>query len=133
MCAACDHIDRRREHDDPKNLPSTCVSCLGTSKKPNFIPRDPWKPPTQRPETEEVVQDIKTDAAPTSALATQVGGDHYKRFAIQPVEFVHQNGLSFIVGSIIKYICRYKFKAGKQDLEKARHFLDMLIEQEYPQ
>ena len=65
-----------------------------------------------------------------SALETQVGGKHYKQFKIQPVEFIHINRLGYIVGNIIKYVCRYRFKNGVEDLRKARHYIDMLIEQE---
>ena len=69
----------------------------------------------------------------TSALDVQTGGDHYKDMKIQPVEFIHANGLPFIEGAIIKYVCRHKAKNGRQDLEKARHFIDMLLELEYPE
>lgn len=62
----------------------------------------------------------------------QVGGSHYKDMAIQPIEFSMKNGLNACQHSIIKYVCRYKNKNGKQDLLKARHFIDMLIEMEYP-
>jgi hypothetical protein len=65
-----------------------------------------------------------------SALATQVAGNHYKKFSIQPVEYIHSNGIPFIEGSIIKYVTRWKDKNGIQDLEKARHFIDLLIELE---
>ena len=65
-----------------------------------------------------------------SALNRQVGGEHYKNFVIQPVEFIHKNNLGFIVGNIIKYICRYKDKNGIEDLKKAKHYIDMLIELE---
>ncbi len=65
-----------------------------------------------------------------SALDKQEGGNHYKDMAIQPVEFIHKNGLGFIVGNIIKYVCRYQNKTGAGDLKKARHYLDMLIEME---
>lgn len=65
-----------------------------------------------------------------NALEQQVGGSHYKGFAIQPVEFIHKNNLSFIVGNIIKYICRYKDKNGIEDLKKAKHYLEVLIELE---
>ena len=71
------------------------------------------------------------DNASDSSIGTQVGGDHYKRLKIQPVEFIHANGIGFLEGSAIKYICRHREKGGKQDLEKARHFLGMLIELEY--
>ena len=65
------------------------------------------------------------------ALETQVAGDHYKNMPIQPVEFIHANGLDFCQGSIIKYVCRHSAKNGKDDLLKARHFIDLLIELEY--
>ena len=65
-----------------------------------------------------------------SAFDSQVGGNHYKSFKIQPVEFIHINGLGYIAGNIIKYVCRYKVKNGIEDLRKARHYIDMLIESE---
>jgi len=64
------------------------------------------------------------------AFDSQVGGNHYKSFKIQPVEFIHINGLGYIAGNIIKYVCRYKVKNGIEDLRKARHYIDMLIESE---
>lgn len=67
-----------------------------------------------------------------SATQTQVGGSHYKDMKIQPVDYIHANGLGFIEGSVIKYVSRHKSKGGKQDLEKAKHFLELLIEREYP-
>lgn len=63
-----------------------------------------------------------------SALDTQVGGSHYKNMTIQPVEFIEKNNLGFCVGNIIKYVCRYKDKNGIEDLKKARHYIDLLIE-----
>jgi hypothetical protein len=65
-----------------------------------------------------------------SAFDSQIGGNHYKSFKIQPVEFIHINGLGYIAGNIIKYVCRYKVKNGIEDLRKARHYIDMLIESE---
>lgn len=65
-----------------------------------------------------------------SALDTQVDGDHYKTLAIQPVEYIHANGLPFIEGSVVKYVSRWRSKGGIKDLEKARHFIDMLIDLE---
>lgn len=67
-----------------------------------------------------------------SALETQVGGGHYKDMKIQPVEFIHANKIPYIEGCVIKYVCRHRSKNGKQDIEKAIHFLQLLIEQEYP-
>lgn len=66
-----------------------------------------------------------------SSLDSQVGGEHYKCYAIQPIEFIQKNNLSFIEGCIVKYICRYKHKGGKKDLEKIKHYIDLLIEMEY--
>ena len=65
------------------------------------------------------------------ALDTQIGGNHYKRYAIQPVEFIYRNNFDFLTGNCIKYLCRHKDKNGKEDLLKARHYIDMLIELEY--
>ena len=52
--------------------------------------------------------------------------DHYDH-AIQPVEFIMKNGLGFCEGNIIKYITRWKMKNGREDLLKARHYIDILI------
>ena len=61
---------------------------------------------------------------------TQVGGSHYKDMKIQPIDFIVGNNLGYIEGNIIKYISRYKAKNGIQDLEKAKHYLEILIENE---
>jgi len=63
--------------------------------------------------------------------AQQIGGNHYKDMAIQPSEFIHRNELNWCEGSAIKYICRHHLKGGRQDLEKAIHYLNLLIEWEY--
>lgn len=65
-----------------------------------------------------------------SALDVQVSGDHYKKKAIQPVEYIHANGLGFCEGNVVKYVTRWKDKGGIGDLEKARHYLDILIQLE---
>lgn len=62
------------------------------------------------------------------SLDTQIGGNHYKNFKIQPIVFIQQNGIGFIEGNVIKYVCRYKNKNGVEDLLKARHYLDILID-----
>ena len=66
----------------------------------------------------------------TKALDKQVDGNHYKNFAIQPVEFSEKNKLTFIEGNIVKYICRWRHKNGIRDLEKIKHYVDLLIELE---
>lgn len=65
-----------------------------------------------------------------TALEVQVGGAHYKDMPIQPVEFIHRNGIGFCEGCAIKYLARWRSKGGLQDLQKARHFIDLLIEME---
>ncbi len=63
-----------------------------------------------------------------SALDVQVGGSHYKDMRIQPVEFIHANGLGFLEGNVIKYVSRWRNKNGIADLEKAKHYIELLIE-----
>jgi hypothetical protein len=65
-----------------------------------------------------------------NALDTQIGGSHYMDKEIQPVVYIHVNGLGFCEGNVIKYVTRYKEKNGIADLEKARHYLDILIQLE---
>ena len=65
-----------------------------------------------------------------SKLREQVGGDHYSKLAIQPVEYINKNNLTYLQGNVIKYITRYKDKNGLQDLQKAKHYVEMLIELE---
>ena len=62
---------------------------------------------------------------------TQVGGSHYKDMKIQPSEFINKNKLQFAEGNAIKYICRHGSKGQQQDLEKAKHYIDMIIERDY--
>lgn len=64
----------------------------------------------------------------TNPLDMQVGGSHYKDMKIQPVEFIMANNLGFCEGNIIKYTCRYSKKGGKQDLEKVKHYVDLLLQ-----
>jgi len=64
----------------------------------------------------------------TDAKDIQIGGDHYKDMAIQPVEFILANHLGYCEGNVVKYVCRWQQKNGKQDLEKARHYIDLLLD-----
>lgn len=66
----------------------------------------------------------------TSALKTQVGGDHYRDLAIQPIEFIVANDIPYREANVIKYVTRWRSKNGVEDLRKARHYLDMLIEEQ---
>jgi hypothetical protein len=65
-----------------------------------------------------------------SALDKQIGGSHYKDMAIQPIEYIHKNGLGFCEGNIVKYITRWKTKNGIEDLKKVIHYAELLIQME---
>lgn len=93
------------------------------------------------PELDKELDDIKLEKVyweglekkyPKEAdpLESQIGGDHYKKFKIQPATYAHQNQLGFLEGSIIKYITRWKLKNGLVDLYKAKHILEILISEE---
>ena len=62
------------------------------------------------------------------ASETQVGGQHYQQFIIQPVEFCYKNNIPYLEATAIKYLCRWREKNGIEDLEKAKHYIDLLIE-----
>ncbi len=64
------------------------------------------------------------------ALDRQEGGDHYKKLAIQPIEYCHRNNLGTCESFVVKYVTRWRDKGGIEDLKKARHTLDLLIEME---
>ena len=66
-----------------------------------------------------------------SVWKKQVGGNHYRKYKIQPSEFVVENKLLYPEGTVIKYILRHQDKGGKQDLLKAIHFIEMIIERDY--
>ena len=61
----------------------------------------------------------------------QIGGSHYKNMIMQPSEFINKNRLPFAEGSAIKYICRHAAKGKEQDIEKAIHYLEMILERDY--
>jgi Protein of unknwon function (DUF3310) len=63
-----------------------------------------------------------------SALDEQVGGDHYRKMKVQPIEFILANNIPYTEGCIIKYICRWRDKGGIKDLQKIKHYCDLLIE-----
>ena len=66
-----------------------------------------------------------------SVYKKQIGGGHYLKMKIQPSEFINKNNLPFAEGNAIKYICRHQDKGEVQDLEKAKHYIDMIIERDY--
>lgn len=77
------------------------------------------------------VLDAQEAAAPTSALDVQEGGSHYKSLAIQPVEYIQRNNLDYFQGNVIKYITRHKSKNGAEDVRKALHYCQLVLELQY--
>jgi hypothetical protein len=73
----------------------------------------------------------RVDPIPLSPLERQEGGSHYKHFAIQPVEFITKNNLPFLEGCVIKRVCRHEYKNGAEDIRKAIHELELILELEY--
>ena len=65
------------------------------------------------------------------AFFRQVGGSHYKKYKIQPSRFINDNKILFAEGNAIKYICRHSLKGKKEDVLKAIHYLEMIIERDY--
>lgn len=78
----------------------------------------------------EMSTDEETFMVP-SALQTQHGGTHYKGLKIQPIEYIHTNGLDFFQGNIVKYATRHKDKNGAEDLRKVIHYAQLAIELQY--
>ena len=72
-----------------------------------------------------------TSEASTSALDEQVGGDHYRKMEIQPIEYIEKNHLGFIEGNIVKYATRHRDKNGAEDVKKIIHYARMLLEMAY--
>ena len=66
-----------------------------------------------------------------NTLTRQVGGNHYRDYVIQPAEFINKNKLLFAEGNAIKYICRHQSKGKAEDIEKAMHYLEMILERDY--
>jgi hypothetical protein len=66
----------------------------------------------------------------SEANKRQEGGSHYVNRTIQPWDYISANGLDFFQGSIVKYVTRFREKNGIEDLKKARHYIDKLIEVE---
>jgi len=66
-----------------------------------------------------------------TAKEEQVGGNHYKSLIIQPVDFCQRNELNYCESNVIKYVTRHRTKNGVEDLLKAKHYINLLLEIEY--
>jgi hypothetical protein len=79
------------------------------------------------PVSEETIKEVNKFM---SALEKQVGGNHYKDLPIQPIEYIHANAMGYMEGNVVKYISRWRKKNGMADLEKAKHYIELLIDLE---
>lgn len=77
-----------------------------------------------------IMSDIE-GIAQDNALKKQEGGTHYKKFRIQPAEFIYANSIPYLEGCAVKYLCRHRDKGGVTDLLKAKHYIDLIIQLEY--
>lgn len=64
----------------------------------------------------------------SEANKVQVGGEHYKIQKIEPWDYISQNNIGYLEGNVIKYVSRHQHKNGIEDLKKAQHYLQKLIE-----
>lgn len=87
---------------------------------------DPPSRPTDCP-----IESQETNPQERDPLQKQIGGNHYKDLAIQPAEYCQRNGLRFLESNAIKYITRHGSKGKAQDIRKAIHCLELLLEIEY--
>jgi hypothetical protein len=74
------------------------------------------------------LEQLRNIDIPSLANEEQVGGEHYRNKAIQPWDYIVSNNLGYLEGCVVKYVSRYKEKGGMQDLEKAAHYLQKLME-----
>lgn len=66
-----------------------------------------------------------------SAKDKQISGEHYRSLKIQPVDYIEENKLTFSEGAVVKYITRHRFKNGAEDIRKAIHFCQLILERDY--
>ena len=67
---------------------------------------------------------------PPKARDKMIGGDHYRQGGIQPIEYIYANNVGFCEGNVVKYVTRWRHKDGLKDLEKAKHYIELLMELE---
>ena len=81
---------------------------------------------------EKLMEDFPETRPVGKATDKQEGGAHYTFQSIQPIDYIYENQLGYMEGNVIKYVTRHKYKNGAEDLRKAIHYLEMLLEKEYP-
>lgn len=109
---------------DEQHIKISCPVCVGSGIRNTFLAAGFWG---ERVPDKSDEQLAKPDAG-KPRLSDAVQPSHYSRFKIQPIDFCSVNKIDFLAGNIIKYVCRYDAKNGLEDLEKAKTYLEKLIE-----
>lgn len=128
-CTTCNNFGNT---GNPANPCATC-NVTSTGEFANYAPlvNDPDKLAMETLALNGCGQHTSSfEPVPVTPLNQQVGGNHYKNLAIQPVEYIHKNGIGYMEGCAIKYLTRWRAKNGIEDLYKAIHFIELLIELE---
>ena len=125
MSLGCNHINATM---NPMDGSIECPDCGARVERRELLTKDkPEFKPLPFDGTLGKIKNLKAE----NPLNVQEGGNHYKGMKIQPVEFIHANDISYLEGNVIKYVCRHRNKNKIEDLKKARHYIDLLIEMEY--
>ena len=117
-------------YGNESSLNNPCVSCIydpDSKTYSHWVAIDVFKNINDSVPLQHKPEDV---ALNKRALDVQVAGNHYKDLAIQPVEYIYANNIGYFEGNVIKYVSRWRNKNGVKDLEKAKHYIDLLIELE---
>tara|TARA_B100000530_G_scaffold313251_1_gene241452 strand:- start:23 stop:379 length:357 start_codon:yes stop_codon:yes gene_type:complete len=85
----------------------------------------------RRDAEEDVIRKGTYEYEYDNATSKQIGGDHYKNCAIQPIDYIVKNNLDFLEGNVVKYITRHKTKNGIEDIRKVIHYAELILEKKY--
>ena len=99
----------------------------------NATPEE-WDALTKPPSYQARVQAGRLDERvirPRDPDQTQIGGNHYRGKAFQPIEYITANGMDFMEGNVIKYITRHRDKNGEEDVLKALHYCKLILKHTY--
>ncbi len=133
----------KRYVPEPAHIPGDCSGCAGRNNMTLcrqlsdcaaddivWVVAEPAAPPAPPPaaEPERLTPEEYMARIGSDTNAIQIGGDHYKSKGIQPWDYIAANDLDYFQGNVVKYVTRFREKNGIQDLEKAQHYLQKLID-----
>lgn len=108
--------------------PGVCGHIETPSGYCSICPCDPGDPKTLSFTFEDSAYDSHAAWQKVSPTDTQIGGDHYAKNSIQPIDYILANNLGWCEANAVKYLTRWKAKNGLEDLRKAKHYIELLIE-----